>query len=136
VAVAVFQVKLLADAQQDEIDDVFEWLDELEADELDLWDDGEPRTATARERWREQVNELQMGRQTGHWLIEQGVESVSGAKAVLLAHAMRLAERFGDPERLLEPVSPSRARGPKVGRNDPCPCGSGRKYKRCCLDKV
>ena len=21
----------------------------------------------------------------------------------------------------------------KVGRNDPCPCGSGRKYKRCCL---
>ena len=23
----------------------------------------------------------------------------------------------------------------KVGRNDPCPCGSGRKYKHCCLDK-
>jgi preprotein translocase subunit SecA len=22
-------------------------------------------------------------------------------------------------------------RGPKVGRNDPCPCGSGRKYKQC-----
>jgi hypothetical protein len=22
--------------------------------------------------------------------------------------------------------------GPKVGRNDPCPCGSGKKYKRCC----
>ena len=22
--------------------------------------------------------------------------------------------------------------GPKVGRNDPCPCGSGQKYKRCC----
>jgi len=22
---------------------------------------------------------------------------------------------------------------PKIGRNDPCPCGSGRKYKRCCL---
>jgi uncharacterized protein YecA (UPF0149 family) len=21
----------------------------------------------------------------------------------------------------------------KVGRNDPCPCGSGKKYKRCCL---
>ncbi len=24
-------------------------------------------------------------------------------------------------------------RGPKVGRNDPCPCGSGKKYKKCCL---
>jgi hypothetical protein len=23
-------------------------------------------------------------------------------------------------------------RGPKVGRNDPCPCGSGKKYKKCC----
>ena len=23
----------------------------------------------------------------------------------------------------------------KVGRNDPCPCGSGRKYKKCCIDK-
>ncbi|MCK4515654.1 MAG: SEC-C domain-containing protein, partial [Spirochaetaceae bacterium] len=21
----------------------------------------------------------------------------------------------------------------KIGRNDPCPCGSGRKYKHCCL---
>ncbi len=25
---------------------------------------------------------------------------------------------------------------PKVGRNDPCPCGSGRKYKQCCLAKA
>ncbi len=23
--------------------------------------------------------------------------------------------------------------GPRIGRNDPCPCGSGKKYKRCCL---
>ncbi|MEJ2038630.1 MAG: type I methionyl aminopeptidase [Desulfosarcinaceae bacterium] len=25
------------------------------------------------------------------------------------------------------------ARGVKIGRNDPCPCGSGKKYKKCCL---
>lgn len=24
---------------------------------------------------------------------------------------------------------------PKAGRNDPCPCGSGKKYKHCCLEK-
>lgn len=24
-------------------------------------------------------------------------------------------------------------KGPKVGRNDPCPCASGKKYKHCCL---
>jgi uncharacterized protein YchJ len=30
--------------------------------------------------------------------------------------------------------SPKQAlRLPKVGRNDPCPCGSGKKYKKCCL---
>jgi uncharacterized protein len=25
--------------------------------------------------------------------------------------------------------------GPKIGRNDPCPCGSGLKYKKCCMGK-
>jgi len=29
-------------------------------------------------------------------------------------------------------VVPFRREGPKVGRNDPCPCGSGRKLKQCC----
>jgi preprotein translocase subunit SecA len=28
--------------------------------------------------------------------------------------------------------SPVRRKSPKVGRNDPCPCGSGKKYKHCC----
>jgi len=28
--------------------------------------------------------------------------------------------------------TPYRKSGPKVGRNDPCPCGSGKKYKKCC----
>ena len=27
---------------------------------------------------------------------------------------------------------PIRNEGPRVGRNDPCPCGSGKKYKKCC----
>jgi preprotein translocase subunit SecA len=33
----------------------------------------------------------------------------------------------------LELVIPTvRREAPKVGRNDPCPCGSGKKYKNCC----
>lgn len=32
--------------------------------------------------------------------------------------------------------APVRSAGPKVGRNDPCPCGSGKKYKHCCLGKA
>lgn len=31
------------------------------------------------------------------------------------------------------PSQPLVRTGPKVGRNDPCPCGSGKKYKKCCL---
>ena len=31
----------------------------------------------------------------------------------------------------MEKAKPVRS-GPKVGRNDPCPCGSGKKYKHCC----
>jgi preprotein translocase subunit SecA len=29
-------------------------------------------------------------------------------------------------------ASPARRKTPKVGRNEPCPCGSGKKYKHCC----
>ena len=28
--------------------------------------------------------------------------------------------------------NPQTRESPKVGRNDPCPCGSGKKYKKCC----
>jgi hypothetical protein len=38
------------------------------------------------------------------------------------------------PVAALPPASsaPLPYRGPKVGRNEPCPCGSGKKYKKCC----
>jgi len=31
------------------------------------------------------------------------------------------------------PMQPVRNPLRDVGRNDPCPCGSGKKYKKCCL---
>ena len=30
---------------------------------------------------------------------------------------------------------PIRTAAKKVGPNDPCPCGSGKKYKKCCMQK-
>ncbi len=39
------------------------------------------------------------------------------------------AASAGDGSEKRQPV---RAAGKKVGRNDPCPCGSGKKYKKCC----
>jgi preprotein translocase subunit SecA len=38
-------------------------------------------------------------------------------------------------ERSLRPIAaaaPIKVAGKKIGRNEPCPCGSGRKYKKCC----
>jgi hypothetical protein len=36
------------------------------------------------------------------------------------------------PEEEAEPLPPPTK---KVGRNDPCPCGSGKKFKQCCMKK-
>jgi uncharacterized protein YecA (UPF0149 family) len=33
------------------------------------------------------------------------------------------------------PPLPYRRESPKIGRNEACPCGSGQKHKRCCLNK-
>mgnify|MGYP005851107267 CR=1 FL=1 len=43
-------------------------------------------------------------------------------------------ENISDLERLLTPRTTIINR-PEVGRNDPCPCGSGLKFKKCCLRK-
>ena len=37
-----------------------------------------------------------------------------------------------EPAGVVEKAVPVHHAGPKVGRNDPCPCGSGKKYKKCC----
>jgi preprotein translocase subunit SecA len=48
------------------------------------------------------------------------------------ALAQAAAEEAGEPAPApAEPVQPFVRAGQKIGRNDPCPCGSGRKYKNC-----
>ena len=41
-------------------------------------------------------------------------------------------KRPPEPQGPITVPAPIRRDGPKVGRNDPCPCGSGKKYKKCC----
>jgi preprotein translocase subunit SecA len=38
----------------------------------------------------------------------------------------------GPPPQADKAIEPIRNFGKRVGRNDPCPCGSGKKYKKCC----
>ena len=41
----------------------------------------------------------------------------------------------GDLDDEVTAAQPIRREQPPVGRNDPCPCGSGKKFKKCCLKK-
>ena len=50
-----------------------------------------------------------------------------------------LEEYLKSPEaqhKLKAATTPWRRAYPKVGMNDPCPCGSGKKYKNCCGREV
>jgi len=53
--------------------------------------------------------------------VEQKIERQQVAKPVVASH--------GDGSESKKPI---RRSGEKVGRNDMCPCGSGKKYKKCC----
>ena len=56
-------------------------------------------------------------------------------RANLTLHGLREAAHGFDQERssrFLRRTQTYRRQIPRVGRNDPCPCASGRKYKRCC----
>lgn len=39
---------------------------------------------------------------------------------------------YGYWQHFMNPVKTIRREGDKIGRNDPCPCGSGKKFKACC----
>lgn len=76
------------------------------------------------ERWRKKIDEAERDRQN---------------------HRETLAALFANPHEFFQSPSPKQSRpqpqerivapreGPKIGRNDLCPCGSGKKYKKCCL---
>jgi preprotein translocase subunit SecA len=58
-------------------------------------------------------------------------EDMSQIKEVQYQHADIAADTADSENPAERTVAPVRS-GPKVGRNDPCPCGSGKKYKACC----
>nr|QGT50781.1 hypothetical protein Elusimicrob2101_0440 [uncultured Elusimicrobia bacterium] len=56
-------------------------------------------------------------------------KSIRQMKKWMKDHEAELrAEQPGAPAK----VETVKHEGPKIGRNDPCPCGSGKKYKKCC----
>ena len=74
------------------------------------------------------------------------LEGIARAMKMAHRHAMRHYAWLGrtiaqlraeqDAEEARAHAQPARRTGPKVGRNEPCPCGSGRKFKKCCGARV
>jgi len=63
------------------------------------------------------------------WVESEAIHEDHGSE---LARQQNAIDNAGAEDRKIEPI---RNRGQKVGRNDPCPCGSGKKYKQCCMKK-
>ena len=66
------------------------------------------------------------------WPQGEELETVVADCEEELAEAVGDIYRFWAAKRGVEPI---RRDQPKVGRNDPCPCGSGKKFKQCCGEK-
>jgi preprotein translocase subunit SecA len=73
-------------------------------------------------RW--QLDKAQSIHQSAPSELSSGVRAQQDAA---IAASQRTAEKKQEPLRNL---------GKKVGRNDPCPCGSGKKFKACCMRKT
>lgn len=76
---------------------------------------------------REQMQDMQemlKGAQMTH----EAIDSFLSSRAQQYQSSATPPPDFGATELKARPVQVA----PKVGRNDPCPCGSGKKYKKCC----
>jgi hypothetical protein len=81
-------------------------------------------------RLRDQANVL-----IGMDIINKGDFAVTNYNGkTVFSFRIPSTERIDFIEQLPESKSPVKV-PPKVGRNDPCPCNSGKKYKNCCLKK-
>jgi preprotein translocase subunit SecA len=76
----------------------------------------------------------------GFQMFEDMIKSIQEDAVRLLVRSRIDREHAPQREKVAEPVTASHGEEPqkptvnknKVGRNDPCPCGSGKKYKKCC----
>ena len=65
----------------------------------------------------------------GHKLFQNFLRTMEGSIVQTLFRTSISKEPVASP--VYQPVAPKQYQ--KIGRNDPCPCGSGKKYKKCCM---
>jgi preprotein translocase subunit SecA len=82
----------------------------------------------------ERLQEIALLCQNKGWIYVGGFEpnepeDLSEVEYMLNPKAFSSQPRMGNSDRMTVAYET-----PKVGRNDPCPCGSGLKYKKCCME--
>ena len=81
-------------------------------------------------RW--QLDRAQTIHHSAQSEVSTGATPAAAAGSIRSQQEAGIAASQRSVERKAEPV---RNVGKKVGRNDPCPCGSGKKFKACCMRK-
>jgi len=80
-------------------------------------------------RQEDEANAIE--RQREQQRAKEKVSYLHQATSALAKAAADKSSEAGEGAATTERQNPSRREGPKVGRNEPCPCGSGKKYKAC-----
>ncbi|MBN1854905.1 MAG: SEC-C domain-containing protein [Pirellulales bacterium] len=77
----------------------------------------------------EQLDESFVG---STWVESEAIHEEAAPATTEIGRQQQAAIAGTEADKKLEPI---RNREKRIGRNDPCPCGSGKKYKQCCLRK-
>ena len=84
------------------------------------------------EMFEEMIHRIQEDVVQKLFTVEIARETVAQEIEMQQVRPQRMVLSHGS-ENVVAPRSPqARRQGEKIGRNNPCPCGSGKKYKRCC----
>ncbi len=98
--------------------------------EFDVWQEEAKRAA--QEEWAK-MQEIQKLAYEAGGDMSLLVRKLKAQLAEQQAERKRLEAQVAEKERLLVRRPPPRPTRPgRIGRNDPCPCGSGKKFKHCC----
>jgi uncharacterized protein len=62
----------------------------------------------------------------------ENLDEILDEDAAAIPHTILVLRKLARLRSAKQPASTATRRPGKTGRNDPCPCGSGQKYKRCC----
>src|SRR5262245_60897077 len=79
----------------------------------------------------EKLFQMQVQRQEGEAPQQQTPQRRAPRRTIESGGGAEPRSASGDGKPAQEEGKPMRRDQPKVGRNDPCPCGSGKKYKKC-----